>query len=437
MELQVVSCIRFSMQLLMAESIFTTDMNRKSSFWARFGAGFAGYWAAALATFEALHWIPAGNPLVLFAYYLCLFLYSLGLMKCCFQAGFEELLFAGVCGYAAQHIAFAVVTVFTTLTGAELSGAADFLLIRFLPYVLTDALIYLAVVKRNRGKGELKKRDIRMVLLALAILLLVIMISVLVDHRNVNQNNALLQNVFCKLYAALCCAFAIFMAFDLSRENRILHEKEMMERMLQTMGEQQKLSQEAINIINIKCHDLKYRISKIARIENEQDQKEYINDVKAALSIYDNIFQTGNEAIDLVLTEKSLLCNEHEIKLSSMVDGSLLSFMSSADIYALFGNLLDNAMESVLKEADPEKRIISLLVSRKSGGVYIHMENYCREAVSFEDGLPLTTKEDKAYHGFGVRSIRYLAEKYKGSLLMQLQEDHFLTDLLFYPDEEA
>ena len=62
------------------------------------------------------------------------------------------------------------------------------------------------------------------------------------------------------------------------------------------------------------------------------------------------------------------------------------------------------------------------------------MENYCREIVVFQDGLPVTSKADTAYHGFGVRSIRYLAEKYEGNLLMRTEKERFITDILFYPE---
>ena len=224
----------------------------------------------------------------------------------------------------------------------------------------------------------------------------------------------------------------MFVAFSLSRENRILHENEIMENMLHSLKEQQKLSQENINIINIKCHDLKYRISKISRIEDSKDQKEYIESIKNAVAIYDNIYQTGNDALDLVLTEKSLLCDEYNIKLSSMIDGAALDFMNTTDVYALFGNLLDNAIESVMKEPDEEKRIISVQMAKKVQGYHIHIDNYCSARVVFEDGLPVTTKDDKAYHGFGVRSIRYIVDKYKGDMLMRAEEQSFQVDILFY-----
>lgn len=430
-----ISCLRFSMQLFIGEGIFTTEWKKRERFAGRLFLAVVGYFLLAAMVFGFFSDLPGNHPVYQILYYGCLFGFSLGIMKLCFAVKWEDTLFAGVCGYATQHIAFALVTAVTELFGIALPAVSDFILIRFLPYAAVAGIIYLGVIRRNEGKRELKQRDIRMILLALAIIFTVVIISVLVDSRAFRENSALLQNVFCKIYAALCSILAIFVAFYMSRQNRILHENEMMETMLHNMREQQKLSRESINIINIKCHDLKYRISKISRIENEKDQKEYIESVKDALAIYDNIFQTGNDALDLVLTEKSLLCNEYNIKLSSMVDGSILNFLHTTDVYALFGNLMDNAIESVMKEADEEKRIISLTVSRRNQGSYIHMENYCNEAVEFEDNLPVTTKKDKEYHGFGVRSIRYIVEKYKGSLLMRAGGDRFLVDILFYPEK--
>lgn len=356
-------------------------------------------------------------------------------MQSSFSVKAEDILFAGVCGYATQHIAFAAITILTELLDLSFAPIIDFILIRLLPYLAVAGVIYFGVIQKNQGKGELKNRDMRMILLALAIIFTVVIISVMVDNSLFRESSSLLQNVFCKIYAILCSLMAIFVAFCMSRQNRILHENEMMETMLHNMREQQKLSRESINIINIKCHDLKYRISKISHIEDAEDQREYIESVKSALAIYDNIFQTGNDAMDLVLTEKSLLCNEYNIKLSAMVDGSVLNFLHTTDVYALFGNLMDNAIESVMKETDEEKRIISLTVSRRNQGSYIHMENYCNELVEFEDDLPITTKADKAYHGFGVRSIKYIVEKYKGNLLMRAEQNRFLVDILFYPEQ--
>ncbi len=433
--MHMISCIRFSLQLLITESIYTFGLKRKKYFFWRILLGIVLYFGLALTTFYLLAGIPSENPFISIIYYSCMFVYSLITMNLCFDEKREELLFSGVCGYATQHISYAAVTIIVELTGIEFSVFWEFLLIRLLPYLIVSIVIYWTIVRRYEGKAEHKSRDIRMILLSLVILFIVVVNSVLVDSRMFRGESALLQNVFCKLYAIACCFLAIFMAYSMSRQNQILREKETMEQMIKNMGEKQKLSKETIDIINIKCHDLKYRISKIPKIEDGEEQKKYIEDVRNTLTIYDNIFQTGNEALDLVLTEKSLLCTEYNIKLSTMVDGKLLNFMNTTDVYALFGNLMDNAIESVIKEADEEKRIISVSIKIQNHGVHIHSENYCKDEIVFSDGLPETTKEDKNYHGFGVKSIRYIVERYHGTIFMRSEKERFLTDIIFYPEK--
>lgn len=429
-----ISCIRFSMQLLISEYPYTTSWKKRKAFGVQLVAGLLAYLLAATVVYKIATGIPFSSPVVVILYYLALFGLSLGLMQICFETTWEELLFAGVCGYATQHIAFACVTIVTQLAENSFNTIEDFLFIRLLPYVCASAIAYFGLIRRNAGQIEFKKRDIRQIWLAFGILSTVIIISVLVDYDFLRKDALFMQNVFCKIYAITCSIFAIFIAFFLSRQNHIQHENEIMESMLHNIAEQQMLSQETINLINIKCHDLKYRISKIPSITDEKDQLEYINSVKDTVAIYDNIFQTGNNALDLVLTEKSLRCNEYNIKFSCMEDGKEIFFMGSTDLYALLGNLMDNAIESVLKEENEEKQIISLNISNRNGGCHLHLENYCTDSVEFVDGLPVTTKADKDYHGFGVRSIRYITQKYYGDLLMRSENNRFLTDIIFYQD---
>lgn len=428
-EMHSISCIRFAMQLLIGESVYVLGWKLRGRNPVQLLLALPGYFLACLLTFHLFSKVPGSSPVTYILYYAAMFAISLGIMRLCFDVKWSEVLFAGVCGYATQHIAFAAITILSQIIGLDLPVAADFFLIRLFPYLLISAGIWFFVIRRNVGKGAVRDRDMRMIMLALAVLFTVVFISVLVDDQNLRADSTLLQNVFCKLYAIVCCLLAIFVAYFMSRQNQILRENEIMEQMLRQSEEKQKLSQETINIINIKCHDLKYRLSHIPTTDS--GQKEYIESVSDAIAIYDSTLQTGNEALDLVLTEKSLLCSQYRIKFSCMADGQTLAALSSPDLYALFGNLMDNAIESVIKEPDESKRIISLTINRRGQGSHIHIENYCGESVDFEDGLPLTTKSDKTSHGFGVRSIRYIVEKYHGDLLMRMDENRFLVDILF------
>ena len=112
-----------------------------------------------------------------------------------------------------------------------------------------------------------------------------------------------------------------------------------------------------------------------------------------------------------------------------MADGKQLDQLSSADLYALFGNLLDNAIEAVAKEP-PEKRTISMQVFKKRGYLCIHIENFCTDPPELVNGLPKTRKQDDRYHGFGIKSIRYIVEKYHGNLAISTDHQQFCVDIL-------
>ena len=99
-----------------------------------------------------------------------------------------------------------------------------------------------------------------------------------------------------------------------------------------------------------------------------------------------------------------------------MADGKALDFIDTLDLYSIFGNIIDNAIESVVQLKDEEQRIIGITVSSDGNFLCIHTENYYSHPLSLSDGLPETTKGDNSYHGYGMNSVRMLIEKYGGHI---------------------
>ena len=112
-------------------------------------------------------------------------------------------------------------------------------------------------------------------------------------------------------------------------------------------------SKENIEAINIKCHDLRHHIREIQE-HDQSSRSAFLDEVASSISIYDSIIKTGNNALDVVLSEKRLRCEKEKIQITTMADGTALCGMDDSDIYALFGNLLDNAIEYEATLADPE-----------------------------------------------------------------------------------
>lgn len=193
---------------------------------------------------------------------------------------------------------------------------------------------------------------------------------------------------------------------------------------------QYKQSRESIDVINRKYHDLKHQIG-VLRAEQDSDRRTaFLDGMEQEIMAYEAQNKTDNSVLDTVLTSKSLYCAKHQIELVCVADGALLNFMDVMDICTIFGNALDNAIEYELTIPDKEKRMIRMNVLAQKGFLVIRVENYFDGVLHLNGGIPPTTKQDQDYHGFGIKSIRYTAEKYGGSMKLSTQESWFRLNLL-------
>ena len=194
------------------------------------------------------------------------------------------------------------------------------------------------------------------------------------------------------------------------------------------------MQKENVDMINIKCHDLRHQIEDF-RLKGDFTDK-MIKDLEHSIQIYDSVFKTKNETLDVILSSVSLRCQKYGIELTAMADGSLLNHMEDVDIYSLFGNLLDNALE--YEQSVPEEmRFISLTIKQENNKIHVHVENYYQgelKQVSL-DSLS-TTKEDKAEHGYGLKSIQRIVSKYNGKSDIIIADDMFQFDI-FLPIKEV
>lgn len=238
------------------------------------------------------------------------------------------------------------------------------------------------------------------------------------------------NNMEVRFYNAFCSLMALVIQFGLFQQNRLAQENEKIEQLLHQEYKQRQLSRENVELINEKCHNLKHQIAAIRAKDSSLALEKELRRIENAVMIYDSSFRTQNDALDIVLMEKGLVCDSNHIRLVCIADGMSLSHITDTDIYTLFGNILDNAIDSVRDAEDLEKRYIALEVRQSNGMALIHTENYCEEDLDFQDGLPQTTKEDKRYHGYGMKSIRFLAEKYGGAVSCYQENQLFTLNIM-------
>ena len=107
--------------------------------------------------------------------------------------------------------------------------------------------------------------------------------------------------------------------------------------------------------------------------------------------------------------------------------------MDEMDIYSLFGNLLNNAIEACQGQKDPWLRVSCGPVKSY---LAIEVENSVSGDIMKENPTLSTTKKDSQSHGIGLRILKRIAEQYNGVLHYEMKgSDCFSVQLLLNLEE--
>ncbi len=240
------------------------------------------------------------------------------------------------------------------------------------------------------------------------------------------------------LFLFLCqsiCLIILYLQNEIFKNMKMRQELDMMNMLLKKEQAYYEISRENIALINQKCHDMKHHIRAL-RTASKEERDKYLDELDETVQIYENIVKTGNEVLDTILTEKSLYCKDRGIVVSCVADGSQMDFINPFDLYSILGNAIDNAIEAVQKFRNQDKRQIDVLIYRQQKFLVINIINPLEKKLVYEEELPVTTKSDKKYHGFGIRSIRYALSKYDGHLTINEEDGCFSLKMLIPIIEE-
>lgn len=419
---------QFIGQLLVGELIFSKGFPHRKRFVLRALAGGAGLIAVALALTATLLAVDFDTYYV--AYLVVMLLVVTAYIALCYDVKLFPLLYIFAGGYAAQHISYSVFSICLYVFDELLSDRLYWYIVQYACIAATYLLVYFIFV-HGKVRNVIYQKDKKAFFISLGILFVNLILSdITTNHSEVDP---FLANVICKLYAIACCILMLVLENGFFRENRLQYEKEMVSYMYKEREHQYELSAENIRHINIKLHDIKHQLRALKTIGGQSEEREkYLADLEKSVVLSGCIMNTGNRDVDIILTEKMLYCNQNDIRLNANVEnGSVLDFMESLDIYALLGNALDNAINSVVGEEEAAHRYIDFKLYKKNGAVSIGVENYCGHKVGFSNGMPVT-QGDRNYHGFGVLSMKQIVKKYGGAMRFELKDNVFYVGIVFF-----
>lgn len=435
----------FTAELIAAESLVVYRLKKRRYFALRLAGALVLCFGCAFA-------IPIVNENAAWISFMYMFLFAVSFvcLKFCFDESWIKLLFCAVFAYTLQHIAYQMYDMVIVLMGgyggenpygsgsfgltlfgnsglSYVTGNPFTLILYFYFYGMTYFFGGLLIKKVLDDGSNLEIGNLRMFVFAGVIMFFDIIVSAIITQYIRGDFNKF-YIVFLDMYNIFCCIFALFLMFGVVRQKKLQNELFIIERLWNEKRQQYDINKENIDMINRKCHDLKHQIHHLGGNATLEDG--IVKEIEDIIATYDSPVKTGNEALDIILTEKSILCNRSDVKLCCIVDGKSLSFMSNSDLYALFGNIIDNASEAVAG-LEKDKRTISLTVREAKSFLVINIHNYYDGELHLEGQLPITTKGDTSSHGFGMKSVLAICKKYGGEMSITAENNVFNLNIAF------
>lgn len=419
----IINQFLFPAQLLIAAAIFMMGEKRRQFFGGRLLAG--------LLLFAAVNVLV--SPFWTFNAAFK-FIAVIAIVYLCFEVDSWQAAFDVTCAYATQHLAYEFSLIIAGLLRLDYWGS---LFAQIFVFAVVYVATYYGVVKRLRAYRDVTlSRWITVIVPCVMLFIAVFAARFAVTVPPANIVSGLRNNfppeeeirilaINCALYSVACCVFILWIQVDIRKQLKLQHDLDVQRQLWLSHKNQYEMSKENIAIINQKCHDLKYQIQALKEFYTEDQRRDYLEKIEKSIDIYDSTSKTGNDILDTILTEKKLLCENAQIEFTCVADGACLQFMDPIDLYAIITNALNNAIDSVTKLEEPEKRVISLKVYEQASVAFIQIENFFPGALQFQDGLPVTTKEDQSIHGYGLKSISHNVSKYGGHMSIDTKDEMF------------
>jgi len=423
----------FMSNLIIAETMFLFRLNKKSNYGVRFTL-------CTVFSFAFVYFFPILSYSALYSSFMFFTFFVLTILttKVCYDINWRSCLFCTVAGYSMQHLASVLYDIVVTV--GRFDGAAQmysdttagninpFTMLIFVEvYALVYWLIFHLLGHKIEGNEDLAIKSPSLLMLLALTVLVEIVLNAFVIYRKY-ENLDMTYYIAASITNVICSVSVLIIQFELLLRKALENELGIVYQMWRQEQKQFRITKETIDLINMKCHDMKHQIHIISK-ETAIDP-ETMRDIEETISIYDSIVKTGNQALDIIIAEKSLYCSSNNIFISYMVDGEKLNFMSDTDVYSLFGNLLDNAIQGVLN-LEKDKRIIGITIKAEGKLLSINSHNYCDGEVQIVNGLPITSSADTDYHGFGAKSMLLIVEKYSGTISFEAKDRIFNLNILF------
>lgn len=178
-------------------------------------------------------------------------------------------------------------------------------------------------------------------------------------------------------------------------------------------------------------HDFESQLNGLQMLAREGEHgplEKSIEQVRENVRQGNKFYFVKSKALQLILNQTSDLCVKYGIEFIVDIQYGDVDFMTFPDIFSLFENSLNNAINACVSMDQSKRRVIRLQMKRQQQQLAVQIENTYNKNLSY--GAQLYARQHSHEHGYGIRNIKRIVKKYDGIYYCNKEDTYKIMILL-------
>ncbi len=238
----------------------------------------------------------------------------------------------------------------------------------------------------------------------------------------------------------LCLGAVFFAALLLKQMNTVLEkqqEHQIYKNRVQDMTAYIKDIERMYGDVRSMRHDLKNYVADMQLLAEGEEKidkdafKEYLEAVSGRVDALTFKYVTGNPITDVVVNRHLTMAEKKGIRVENTFLFPQNTGIEAFDLSIILNNALENAIE-----ACPADGYIAVTASRRGCVFLLSVCNTFKCMPVWENGIPISSKSEDGIHGWGIRNMLKIAERYMGTVKTEMEGDTFKLEVLLRTNEK-
>lgn len=235
-----------------------------------------------------------------------------------------------------------------------------------------------------------------------------------------------LMLMMCEIGLFALNIICLYITISLNKSNRAAEELKLKEQQLKNDIQYAETVRSQYQEIRRIRHDIKQQLATVSGLQFERKYdkaQKYISEVTDSIEQLDMFMDVGNDFVNAILNSKLSIAKSKGIEVLCNFSGKVEG-INEYDLCNLMGNVLDNAIEAAERSGDNAVVEVSLFSDKHK--LVFTVSNSISKSVLNSNPKLKTVKDKPELHGFGVQTIKTIADKYDGNV------DFYEEDLVFF-----